>query len=151
MHKTIITYGTFDMFHIGHLKLLKKLKNMGDELIVAVSTEKFNLVKKKKILIPFEQRIEIVKNIKCVDRVIPEEAWGQKIKDIKKYGVDVFAIGNDWKGEFNFLSNYCEVVYLDRTEDISTTELKKSLIEFLSTSKEDFLSIFEVKKTKYDK
>ena len=142
--KTIITYGTFDMFHIGHLNLLKRLKELGDELIVAVSTDEFNHVKEKKTLIPFEQRIEIVQNIKCVDRVIAEESWEQKITDIQKYNIDIFAMGSDWEGKFDFLEEYCKVVYLPRTQDISSTKLKKSLTNFLSIPKEDILNAFEI-------
>jgi glycerol-3-phosphate cytidylyltransferase len=142
--KIIITYGTFDMFHIGHLKLLQRLKRFGNKLIVAVSTDEFNIAKGKKVMIPFEQRAEIVANIKCVDKVIPEENWEQKIVDIKKYNVDIFAIGDDWKGEFDFLKEYCDVIYLERTKDISTTQLKKSLTGFLSIPKEDIINAFEV-------
>ena len=144
MKKTIITYGTFDMFHIGHLKLLQRLKGMADELIVAVSTDEFNRIKGKKVLIPYTQRAEIVENIKCVDSVIPEENWEQKITDIQKYNIDIFAIGNDWEGKFDFLKEYCEVVYLDRTDNISTTKLKKSLVNFMSIPKEDIINAFEV-------
>jgi len=140
----VITYGTFDMFHIGHLKLLQRLKSLGDELIVCVSTDDFNEIKGKKILIPYEQRAEIVKNIKCVDKVIPENSWEQKVEDVNKYNIDIFAIGDDWKGKFDFLSEYCEVVYLERTKNVSTTKLKKSLSNFLSIPKEDILNAFEV-------
>jgi glycerol-3-phosphate cytidylyltransferase len=142
--KKIITYGTFDMFHIGHLKLLQRLKALGDELIVAVSTDEFNKGKGKKVLIPYEQRAEIVANIKCVDKVIPENSWDQKITDIQKYNIDIFAIGNDWKGKFDFLEQYCQVIYLERTQDISTTQLKKSLTNFMSIPKEDIINAFEV-------
>jgi len=144
MKKTIITYGTFDMFHIGHLKLLQRLKNMGDELIVAISTDKFNKGKGKNVMIPYQQRAEIVENIKCVDKVIPEENWDQKVADVKKYNIDVFAIGNDWEGKFDFLKEYCEVLYLERTKDVSTTKLKKSLVNFLSIPKDDIINAFEV-------
>jgi glycerol-3-phosphate cytidylyltransferase len=144
MKKTIITYGTFDMFHIGHLKLLQRLKGMADELIVAVSTDEFNKGKGKKVMIPYDQRAEIVANIKCVDKVIPEKNWEQKITDIQKYNIDIFAIGDDWKGEFDFLKEYCEVAYLERTKDISTTKLKKSLTNFMSIPKEDIINAFEV-------
>ena len=147
MKKTILTYGTFDMFHIGHLKLLQRLSELGDELIVAVSSDDFNKLKNKTVLIPYEQRAEIVANIKCVDKVIPEHNWEQKVTDIKKYNVDVFAMGDDWKGKFNFLEEYCEVVYLERTKDISTTQLKKSLTNFLSIPKEDILNAFKVIET----
>jgi len=145
--KRVITYGTFDMFHIGHLKLLQRLKKLGDELIVAVSTDEFNRGKGKKVMIPYEQRAEIVANIKCVDMVIPESSWEQKIEDIKKYNIDIFAIGDDWKGKFDFLKEYCEVVYLPRTKDISTTKLKKSLTNFLSIPKEDIINALEVLET----
>ena len=121
MGKTVITYGTFDLFHIGHLKLLQRLKELGDRLIVAVSTDEFNQLKGKKTIIPYNQRAEIVKNIKCVDMVIPEYNWEQKINDIKKYDVDIFAIGNDWKGKFDYLNDICNVIYLPRTETVSTT------------------------------
>ncbi len=132
MPKRILTYGTFDMFHIGHLNLLNKLKKLGDELYVAVSTDDFNLLKGKKTLIPFSQRIEIVKNIKSVDFVIAEEAWEQKVSDVIKYNIDIFAIGDDWQGEFDFLTKYCEVIYIPRTDNISTTKLKLELNEFLN-------------------
>ena len=145
--KRLITYGTFDMFHIGHLKLLQRIKEMGDYLIVAVSTDEFNQLKGKKTLIPYEQRAEIVANIKCVDEVIPEKGWEQKIEDIKKYDIDLFVMGNDWEGKFDFLEEYCEVKYLPRTNNISTTQLKKSLGSFLSVSKDDILKAFEVIET----
>ena len=144
MKKTIITYGTFDMFHIGHLKLLERLSKMADQVVVAVSTDEFNEQKGKKVLIPYDQRAAIVQAIEYVDLVIPEESWEQKKADIDTYGVDIFAIGNDWEGEFDFLKDQCEVVYLDRTQDISTTSLKKSLKNFLSISKEDLTNAFEV-------
>ncbi len=144
MNRTVITYGTFDMFHIGHLNLLKRLKNMGDNLIVAVSTDEFNEIKGKKTVIPYEQRALIVESIKYVDKVIPENNWDQKIDDIKTYNIDIFSMGNDWVGKFDFLKEYCEVVYLERTMGISTTQLKKSLNSFLSVPKKDILNAFEV-------
>ena len=128
--KKVLTYGTFDMFHIGHLNLLKRAKELGNYLIVGVSTDEFNKIKGKKTLIPFEERKEIVKSIKYVDLVIPERNWEQKINDIKKYKVDVFVMGDDWRGKFDFLKDYCEVVYLPRTEGISTTKLKENLKSF---------------------
>ncbi len=129
--KIVLTYGTFDMFHIGHLNLLNRLKNLGSKLIVAVSTDEFNALKGKKTLIPFEQRALIVQNIKCVDMVILEDNWEQKIEDVKKYNIDIFAMGDDWEGKFDFLKDYCEVIYLPRTENISTTQLKLELNTFL--------------------
>lgn len=142
--KTIITYGTFDMFHIGHLNLLRRLKVRASKLIVAVSTDEFNKEKGKKTLIPYEQRVEIVSSIKYVDVVIPEYSWDQKTSDIKNYSVDVFAIGDDWRGKFDFLKDYCEVEYLTRTSNISTTELKRSLRRFLSIPYTDLIKAFEV-------
>jgi glycerol-3-phosphate cytidylyltransferase len=143
MAKTVITYGTFDLFHIGHLKLLQRIKNLGDKLIVVVSTDEFNATKGKKIIIPYEQRAEIVANIKCVDLVIPENNWEQKIEDIKKYNVDIFTMGNDWEGKFDFLKEHCEVIYLDRTEGISSTQLKQTLKSF-SISKDEIIKAFEI-------
>ena len=125
--KKIITYGTFDLFHIGHLNLLKRAKKLGDYLVVAVSTDEFNLGKDKKCVHPFEERAKIVEAIKYVDEVIPETDWGLKITDVKKYNIDMFVIGNDWKGKFDFLKEYCEVIYLGRTDGISTTQIKQEL------------------------
>ncbi len=142
--KTIITYGTFDMFHIGHLKLLKRLKKMGDKLIVAVSTDEFNRGKGKKVMIPYKQRAKILKSIKYVDKVIPEKNWDQKVTDVQKHKVDIFAIGDDWKGEFDFLEEHCKVVYLERTKDISTTQLKRSLTNFMSIPKKDIINAFDI-------
>src|SRR5690554_6149084 len=142
MSKTVITYGTFDMFHIGHLRLLRRLKAIGDRVIVAVSTDEFNNLKGKQTLIPYDQRAAIVEAIDCVDLVIPEESWEQKVSDIQHFDVDVFAIGNDWEGKFDFLKEYCEVVYMDRTKNISTTELKRSLKNFLSISQDDLRKAF---------
>lgn len=129
MNKRVITYGTFDLFHIGHLNLLQRLKSLGTELVVAVSTDEFNSLKGKKTIIPFEHRVEIVKNIKCVDNVIAENSWEQKIEDIKKYNIDIFAMGDDWEGKFDFLKEYCEVIYLDRTKDISSSSIKSILFK----------------------
>lgn len=125
--KKVITYGTFDLFHIGHLNILKRAKALGDYLIVAVSTDEFNAIKGKTCAIPFEQRKAIVEAIKYVDEVIPENNWEQKIDDITKHKVDIFVMGDDWNGKFDFLKEYCEVVYLPRTLDISTTEIKERL------------------------
>lgn len=143
MEKIVITYGTFDLFHIGHLKLLQRLSKLGDKLIVAVSTDEFNELKGKKTIIPFAQRAEIVENIKCVDMVIAENDWEQKVQDIKKYNVDIFAIGDDWQGKFDFLKEYCEVVYLKRTDGISSTKLKQTLKAF-SVSKDEILKAFDI-------
>lgn len=127
--KKIITYGTFDLLHPGHIRLLKRAKALGDYLIVAVSTDEFNRNKKHKTsYYSYEQRKEIVESIRYVDEVIPETDWAQKRTDIHKYGIDVFVIGDDWKGEFDFLKEEgCEVIYLPRTPDISTTQIKEDL------------------------
>lgn len=127
--KKVITYGTFDLFHIGHLNILKRAKELGDYLIVAVSSDEFNRIKGKNCQIPDKDRMEIVKAIRYVDEVIPETSWDQKAKDIQEHDVDVFVMGDDWKGKFDDLSKYCEVVYLPRTEGVSTTQIKDDLKE----------------------
>ncbi|WP_093326983.1 glycerol-3-phosphate cytidylyltransferase [Thalassotalea agarivorans] len=142
--RTIITYGTFDMFHIGHLNLLKRIKDMGSRLIVGVSTDEFNQLKGKKTLIPYEQRAAIVEAIKYVDLVIPESSWEQKIEDIKAHEIDLFVIGDDWSGKFDFLEEYCEVEYLSRTDGVSTTMLKQSLSAINKISKKDIISALDI-------
>ena len=127
----VITYGTFDLFHIGHLRLLERAKAKGDYLLVAISTDEFNWNSKKKVCVqPYEERSIIVSALKVVDEVIPEYSWEQKIDDIKKHRVDVFVMGNDWEGEFDFLKKYCRVVYLDRTPGVSSSERKKIIMSF---------------------
>lgn len=123
--KTVITYGTFDLFHIGHLNLLRRLKSLGDRLVVGVSTDEFNAVKGKKTVVPFEHRVAIVGAIRQVDGVFPENDWAQKRADIVREKADIFAMGDDWVGKFDDLSDLCEVVYLPRTRDVSTTEIKQ--------------------------
>lgn len=125
--RKVITYGTFDLLHYGHINILKKSKNLGDYLIVGLSSDEFNASKGKKSVMSYEERKEILDNIKYVDEVIKESNWEQKIEDIVKNDVDVFVIGDDWKGKFDYLSEYCEVVYLPRTKSISTTLLKEIL------------------------
>lgn len=127
--KKILTYGTFDLFHYGHLKILERAKALGDYLVVAVSTDEFNKIKGKKCAYPYEQRAQIVEAIKYVDKVIPEHNWEQKINDIKENEIDIFVMGSDWDGKFDELKDYCEVVYLKRTDDISTTEIKAHIKE----------------------
>ena len=124
--KTVLTYGTFDLFHIGHLRLLERARALGDRLIVGVSTDEFNELKGKKTLIPFEHRAEIVAGIRHVDLVIPEENWEQKVTDIQEHQVDVFVMGDDWRGEFDELKDRCEVVYLTRTALISSSSIKQA-------------------------
>lgn len=125
--KRVITYGTYDLFHYGHLRLLERAKSLGDYLIVAVSTDSFNAVKGKKCAYPYEQRARIVEAIRYVDQVIPEETWEQKEEDIIKHQVDILVMGDDWKGQFDTLSKLCEVVYLPRTSNISTTQIKNDV------------------------
>lgn len=123
--KKVLTYGTFDLMHYGHLNILKNCKNLGDYLIVGLSSDEFNMIKGKSSVMSFEERKEFLENIRYVDKVIKEDDWDQKIDDVKKYDIDVFVMGDDWKGKFDYLKEYCEVIYLPRTEFISTTELKK--------------------------
>lgn len=125
--KTVITYGTFDMFHIGHLNVLKRARSLGDRLIAAVSTDEFNEIKGKKSIIPFNHRAEIVNAVQYVDFVIPEISWDQKRRDIVEHGVSVFAMGDDWLGKFDDLNELCEVVYLERTPGVSSTQIKEIL------------------------
>lgn len=125
--KKVITYGTFDLLHVGHINLLRRAKALGDYLIVAVSTDEFNALKNKKAYYSYEDRKTILEAVKYVDLVIPENNWEQKIDDVQKYGVDIFVMGHDWEGKFDFLQDYCEVVYLPRTEGISTTKIKEDL------------------------
>jgi glycerol-3-phosphate cytidylyltransferase len=125
--KTILTYGTFDLFHIGHLRLLQRLRSLGDRLVVGVSTDEFNRVKNKNTVVPFADRIKIVESIRDVDLVIPETCWEQKAQDIQEHNVSIFGMGNDWEGRFDHLKDYCEVVYLPRTEGISSTHIRKTL------------------------
>lgn len=127
-NKTIITYGTFDTFHFGHWNLLKRASELGDKLIVGVSSDEFNLIKGKKCYHDYNTRKGIVESLRFVDETIKEESWEQKVFDIKRHDVAVFSIGDDWKGKFDFLQEFCEVVYLPRTHDISST-LMKSLIK----------------------
>lgn len=123
----VITYGTFDLFHIGHVRLLKRLRALGDKLIVGLSSDEFNAIKGKKSFFSYEERKEILLSCKYVDEVFPEYNWEQKIDDVQKYQADIFGMGNDWVGKFDELNAYCKVVYLERTEDISTTEIKNNL------------------------
>ena len=126
--KRIITYGTFDLLHYGHINLFKRAKALGDYLIVVVSSDEFNRNQKNKgCYFSYEIRKQLVESIRYVDLVIPENDWGQKITDIKEYHIDTFVMGDDWKGEFDFLKDYCEVVYLPRTPEISTSQIKKDL------------------------
>ncbi|WP_449402669.1 glycerol-3-phosphate cytidylyltransferase [Exiguobacterium artemiae] len=125
--KRVITYGTFDLLHWGHINILRRAKEMGDYLIVAISTDEFNRLKHKQAYHSYENRKLILEAIRYVDEVIPESNWEQKIQDVQERDIDIFVMGDDWKGEFDFLKEYCEVVYLDRTEGISTSQIKNEL------------------------
>lgn len=125
--RKILTYGTFDLLHYGHINLLKRAKKLGDYLVVAISTDDFNILKHKESYHSYEERRLILEAIKYVDEVIPEVTWEQKIEDIKNHNIDIFVMGDDWKGKFDFLKEYCEVVYLERTPGISTTKIKTDL------------------------
>ena len=127
--KRILTYGTFDLFHHGHVRLLRRLAELGDELIVGCSTDAFNALKGKVTAVPYAYRVEILEACRYVDRVIPEENWEQKRDDIRRYGISVFAMGDDWAGKFDELGDLCEVRYLTRTEDVSTTGIKGHVSE----------------------
>lgn len=126
--KKVITYGTFDLLHYGHIQLLKRAKERGDYLIVALSTDEFNWnSKQKKCYFSYEHRKMLLESIRYVDLVIPEECWEQKISDVKEFKIDTFVMGDDWEGKFDFLKDYCEVVYLPRTPEVSTTQIKNDL------------------------
>lgn len=126
--KKVITYGTFDLLHWGHINILKRAKALGDYLIVAISTDEFNALKNKKAYYSYEQRKMILEAVRYVDEVIPEEKWEQKVEDIVHHKVDAFVMGDDWKGKFDYLKPYCKVIYLPRTANISTTKIKKELL-----------------------
>ena len=126
--RKVITYGTFDLLHYGHINLLRRAKELGDYLIVALSTDEFNWnEKRKKCYFSYENRKQLLEAIRYVDLVIPEENWSQKPSDIKEFHIDTFVMGDDWKGKFDFLNDYCKVVYLPRTPEVSTTKIKNEL------------------------
>lgn len=125
--KKVITYGTFDLLHVGHINILRRAKELGDYLLVVLSSDEFNALKGKKAYYSYEDRKAILEAIRYVDEVIPENCWEQKISDVQDNDIDVFVMGHDWTGKFDFLKEYCEVVYLPRTEGISTTKIKGDL------------------------
>jgi len=124
----VITYGTFDVLHRGHINLLKRAKNLGNKLYVGLSTDEFNIVKNKKSVLPFEDRKCVLESLIFVDFVFKEENWDQKISDIVKYDVNIFVIGDDWEGHFDFLKPHCKVIYLPRTPGVSTSLLKEKVL-----------------------
>ena len=126
--RKVITYGTFDLLHYGHINLLRRAKALGDYLIVALSTDEFNWnEKQKKCYFTYDERKLLLEAVRYVDLVIPEESWEQKASDVKEYHIDTFVMGDDWEGKFDFLKDSCEVVYLPRTPDIPTTQIKTDL------------------------
>lgn len=127
--RRVITYGTFDLLHYGHINLLRRAKQYGDYLIVALSTDDFNWnQKRKKYYFSFDKRKALLEAIRYVDLVIPEESWDQKVTDVREYHIDTFVMGDDWKGEFDFLQDEgVDVVYLPRTPEVSTTQIKRDL------------------------
>ena len=125
--RRVITYGTFDLLHYGHINLLRRAKKKGDYLVVALSSDEFNAAKGKKSFFTYDERKAMLEAIRYVDMVIPEETWEQKMTDVDKYEIDVFVMGDDWEGKFDFLKEKCEVVYLPRTPEISTTQIKTEL------------------------
>lgn len=127
--KKVITYGTFDLLHWGHINILKRAKELGDHLTVALSSDEFNAIKNKQAYHTYDNRKMILEAIRYVDEVIPEHDWDQKISDVVDHNIDIFVMGDDWEGKFDFLKDYCEVVYLPRTVGISTTKIKKDLFK----------------------
>lgn len=125
--KKVITYGTFDMLHYGHINLLRRARALGDYLIVALSSDSFNAIKNKQSFFHYEHCRQMLEAIRYVDLIIPENDWEQKREDIIKHNVNIFVMGNDWEGKFDFLKDICEVVYLERTPEISTTRIKNHL------------------------
>lgn len=122
--RRVITYGTFDTLHHGHIRLLRRAKELGDYLIVALSTDEFNALKGKKAYFDYNERKQDLEALRYVDLVIPEESWEQKVSDVRLYQADVFCIGDDWAGKFDELKAYCDVVYLERTPGISSTVIR---------------------------
>ena len=125
--KKVITYGTYDLLHVGHINLLRRARELGDYLLVVLSSDEFNAIKHKTAYHSYEDRKIILEAIRYVDKVIPEYTWDQKIKDVVDNDIDIFVMGDDWRGKFDFLKEYCEVIYLPRTEGISTTKIKEDL------------------------
>jgi glycerol-3-phosphate cytidylyltransferase len=126
--RTVLTYGTFDVLHVGHIHLLRRARELGDRLIVGLSTDEFNSSKHKSALLDYGNRKAVLEAVRYVDLVIPEATWEQKVSDVREYDVDVFVIGDDWTGQFDFLKELCEVRYLSRTPEISSAEIKRSLV-----------------------
>ncbi|WP_409509804.1 glycerol-3-phosphate cytidylyltransferase [Bacillus spizizenii] len=125
--KKVLTYGTFDLLHYGHIRLLNRAKNLGDYLIVGLSTDEFNLDKNKKSYYNYEYRKLMLEETNLVDEIIPENDWSQKKNDIILHGIDIMVMGSDWEGKFDYLKEFCQVIYLPRTEGISSTQIKEDI------------------------
>lgn len=146
--RVVLTYGTFDLFHIGHVRLLKRLRQLGDKLVVGLSTDEFNSLKGKQTVMTYEQRKEILLSCRYVDEVFEESSWEQKREDIQREEASIFAMGDDWAGRFDDLQDITEVVYLPRTEDISTTEVKL-LVKQMSLEKQlEIINLLEAVKAR---
>ena len=124
-----LTYGTFDLFHVGHLRIIERTRALCDTLVVGVSTDEFNALKGKRTAVPYADRAAIIRALRAVDEVVPEETWEQKPDDISRFGADLLVMGNDWEGKFDHFRELCDVVYLPRTPGISTTELRGQVVE----------------------
>ena len=125
--KTVLTYCTFDLLHYGHLEILRKASLLGNKLIVGVSTDKFNEIKGNTCVLPYQKRKQLIESLYYVYKVIPENNWDQKVTDIQDNDIDIFVMGDDWKGKFNELKVFCEVIYFPRTNGISSTKLRSIL------------------------
>lgn len=141
MTKTVITYGTFDLFHVGHVRLLKRLSKLGDRLVVGCSTDQFNELKGKRTIMSYAQRKEVLESCRYVDGVFPESNWEQKREDVLREEASIFAMGDDWVGKFDELSDIVEVIYLPRTQDISTTEIKELVASVKQDKKQELLNV----------
>jgi len=142
--RIVLTYGTFDMFHVGHVRLIQRLTELGDRLIVGVSTDEFNVQKGKRAIFTYPYRAEIISSLKGVDHVIPEETWGQKLEDIRRHDVDLLVMGEDWAGKFDHLRDVCEVRYLPRTRNVSTTSIKAAIDRLSNIGDSDLVSAVEI-------
>lgn len=125
--RTVLTYGTFDLFHPGHVQLLKRARELGTRLVVGLSTDEFNALKGKQSVMSFEDRKSVLEACRYVDEVFAEDDWDQKVPDAIRLGADVFVMGDDWAGKFDFMADHCQVVYLARTPDVSSTEIKRRM------------------------
>jgi glycerol-3-phosphate cytidylyltransferase len=126
-HRTVLTYGTFDLFHPGHVQLLKRARALGTRLVVGLSTDEFNALKGKKSVMNYEDRKAVLEACRYVDEVFAEDDWDQKVTDAALMGADVFVMGDDWAGKFDFMADHCHVVYLARTPNVSSTEIKQRM------------------------